>query len=85
MSLSLKGLAIFQAVSYRLLTAEPRTRSQFSLCEICGAQMAVGQFSLPVLLFSLAISFLPILHIHLYLHIAIARRTNGQSLGKFPK
>jgi hypothetical protein len=47
--------------------------------------MAVGQFCLPVLLFSLAITLLPMLHIHLYLHVAIGRRTKGQSPGKFPK
>jgi hypothetical protein len=47
--------------------------------------MAEGQVSLPVLLFSLAIIFLPMLHINLYLHIAFARRTNEQSPGKFLK
>jgi hypothetical protein len=65
MLLSLKGLAIFQEVIYRPLNAEPRTRSQVSLCEIYGEQMAVGQVSLPVLLFSLAIIILPMLHVHL--------------------
>jgi hypothetical protein len=47
--------------------------------------MAVEQISLLVLLFSLAIFILPVLHIHLYLHIAVAKRTNGQGPEKFPK
>ena len=47
--------------------------------------MTEGQVSLQVLLFSVAIIFLSMLHIHLYLHIAIARRTNEESPGKFLK
>jgi len=83
--IELKGSCHISSGQLPASYAEPRTRSQVSLCEIYGGQMAVGQVSLPALLLSLAIIILPMLHIHLYLHIVIASRTNGQSPGKFPK
>jgi hypothetical protein len=40
--LQTRGLAIAQAVSRRILTAEPRVRSQVNTCGICGGQSGTG-------------------------------------------
>jgi hypothetical protein len=42
-----------QEVSHRPVTAKTRVRFPTSPCEICGGQMALGDFSLPVLQFPL--------------------------------
>ena len=41
--------------------------------------------SLPVVQFPPVSSIPPMFHIHLHLHVALTRRTNGRNVGTFPK
>jgi hypothetical protein len=74
-----------QAVSLRPLTAEARVQFQVSRFEICGRQSATGTGFYPsTSVFSGNISQ-PMLHTHLYLHVAVTGKTNGRGLGTFQK
>ena len=73
------------AVCRRPLEREVPVRSQISPREICSGQVGLGQVFLRVFPFS-PVSIIPfMLHTHLYLHVAVKRRTNGRSLGTFRK
>jgi len=73
------------AVSRQPLNGEVPVRSQISPREICSGQVGLGQIFLRVLLFSPVIIIPFMLHTHLYMHVAVKRRTNGRSLGTFQK
>jgi hypothetical protein len=62
---------------------EARARCQTSLREICDGKRGTGTVFIPVLLFSPVTINPPILrnHLHLHLHAAVIRRTNGGNLG----
>ena len=79
------GGAMAQAISRSAVTVEVRFRSPVCTCEICGRQNGVGQVLLRVLRFCPANILPPVLHTHLYLHVAVTRRTTTWSLRTFRK
>jgi hypothetical protein len=79
--LTFKCPLMAQAVTRRSVALEGRVRSQFIPCEICGGQSDIGtDFFSSVSIFPVSI-IPPILHVHLYLFVALTKRTNGRSLG----
>jgi hypothetical protein len=77
--------AMDQAVGLGLLAAEAEIQSPVSPCEICSRQSAAGKsFYQSTSVFPGNI-IQPILHTHLYLHVALTRRTSGRGLGTFQK
>jgi hypothetical protein len=70
-----KGLAMAEVISRRPVTVEARLPSQVSQCEICGGQIGTRQVFFREMRFSLSI--IPLMpHTHLYLYVALTRRTN---------
>jgi hypothetical protein len=71
-----------QAVSHQHITAEAWVRSWDSLCEIFGGQNGTQTDFSKVLQFSSFSIIPPMLHTHLHLHVALARRAKP---GDVPK
>ena len=80
-NLSLVGLAMAQAVSPRLLTAEAGVRSQ--VYEVCGGESCTATGCLWVLRSSAVTEFPPMLHTHPHLIVAFIRNLSWRILRFF--
>jgi len=78
---SIPGCAMTQTVSPRPFATEARVRSPVSSCEIRVGKTCTGTGLSRLLQFFSVGIIPPMLHIHLYLHVALSRRANGRSLG----
>lgn len=80
------GCAMAKAVSRRPRATGFRVRSRAIQCGICGGQSGTATGFRPSTSVFFPVTIVePILHTHLYLHVAVVRRTNGRSFGTFQK